>query len=263
MRKRVQPVQPRLRLRDRRRRAMWMKLSAATLAVILVFVGVFFVSRLSNFQLTDVAVSGAERADAEAVKQLVQEKLSGSYGFLIPHSNSFVAPRGAIADGIAEAFPVVLETKLTQKDPHTLLVMLTERATAAVWCSDTECFDMDKDGFMFAPAADSDGYVVYSGGAEGGIGATLPDFDGLHAFVEDSAQTASRTPKTVSIDANNDVTLAFAEGGELKFVRTEDTEATLENIASVFASQNFKSKSDFEYADFRYGNKVYVKFKGE
>jgi hypothetical protein len=54
--------------------------------------------------------------------------------------------------------------------------------------------------------------------------------------------------------------LTFVEGGTLRFVRTGDTGATLANIASVFGSETFRSDRLFEYADFRYGDKVYVKF---
>lgn len=115
-------------------------------------------------------------------------------------------------------------------------------------------------------AESADAYVRYSGEIEfEPVGTTFLSgkFPALNAFVGETAKTLGRTADAVYVEPNADVALSFVGGGELKFVMTEDATSTLDNIASVFASQKLKGRIDFEYADFRFGNKVYVKFKGE
>lgn len=265
MKKRTHPIQPRLRLRDRRRRVLWLKFLGVTAILLTLAGGTYYVARLPNFRITDVTVSGADMVSSEDVAALAKGKLAGSYAYVIPYSNAFFTPRGEIKTAVMNAFPPVADVKVAQKDPHTLTLALTERAPEAKWCASADdCYLMDKGGFIFAKADAEQNLVAYSGVVSGNpIGQTFPDFASLDGFIRRTAETITRGVTAVSIDGNGDVFMTLAGGGVVKFVETDATDATLENIASVFASQSFKNKPDFEYADFRYGNKVYVKFKGE
>jgi hypothetical protein len=50
------------------------------------------------------------------------------------------------------------------------------------------------------------------------------------------------------------------QGGTLKFVRTADRPVLLDNIASIFSARGLSASETLDYADFRFGDKVYVKF---
>jgi hypothetical protein len=123
---------------------------------------------------------------------------------------------------------------------------------------------MDKEGFIFVEApVDTTLYVRFSGLVAGDpIGSRYldGDFDSFKSFIEEVSSTAHRTPQSVVVENNDDVSITFVQGGVLKFVRTDDSEATLDNIASVFSSRKLDTNERLEYADFRFGNKVYVKF---
>lgn len=259
---------------------MWVKVAAGATVVALSFVAIFYVSRLPQFAIAKVLVQGTNIVDSESVRAVAIEKLAGTYGILIPHSNALFAPRNEIEKSIRASFPEIESVNITDVGFETLVLHVKERATVAVWCGagkDTEadCYALDESGFIFMKES-SDGYVRYFGAVSGlpaeasaqagePIGATFlaGDFKTLNTFVTDTVKTANRAADFVSIESNDDVNLAFVGGGVVRFVRTDDTQATLDNVASVFASQSFKTKRDFEYADFRFGNKVYVKFKGE
>jgi cell division septal protein FtsQ len=250
---------------------MWIKTAAGSAVVVLTLVAVYFVSRLDDFLISEVKVEGASIVNAESVKKITDDELTGTYGILIPHSNALFAPKNEIEKSILASFPEVKSVSISDFGFQTLIVKVEERVTAAAWCagqdvSKSDCYAMDENGFIFMKLASADGYVRYFGAVDSEpLGNTFlaGDFNTLTAFVGETVRSINRAADSVVIESDNDATLAFVGGGELRFVITEDTQATLENIASVFASQSFKTKRDFEYADFRYGNKVYVKFKGE
>ena len=248
---------------------MWLKTGAGAVIALLALAGVYYASRVSDFAVQTVEIQGAGIVNAEAVQKLIEDKIQGTYGILIPRNNAFFIPSNDIQKSILSAFPEVKSISIKEKGFTSLSVSLTERVPVALWCAEgdsADCYALDEDGFSFMKMASSDGYVRYYGKIDGeAIGGTFlsGDFKSLNDFVMQTVSEVNRAADSVTVAENNDVTLALVGGGELRFVRTENTTATLENIASVFASQSFKTKKDFEYADFRYGSKVYVKFKGE
>ena len=272
VKKRPEPVQPKLRLRDRRRKLLQIKIAAGTLVLLILLGGLFFVARLSEVTISKVEVTGTAVADASLIQRIVEEQLSGSYGFVIPKRNTLFVPSADIARAISGSFPIVKEAKVSHTGLTSISVAVSERTPVALWCSQgTEevlgtCYSMDEAGLIYMVAERSDAYVRYGGGIDAEpVGSVFltGNFSKLHAFVDETAKTLSRTADSVFVEPNSDVTLTLVGGGDLKFVMTEDAAGTLENIASVFASQKLKGRIDFEYADFRFGNKVYVKFKGE
>ncbi len=241
------------------------KIAVATLAVFLFLGGLFFLVRLPEVTVSKVEVTGTAVADPALIQKIAEETLSGSYAFLIPKKNTLFIPTGEVAENIAASFPIVKEANVTHTSLTSVSVSVTERTPVALWCtSEEKCYLMDEDGFVYMTSEQSDAYVRYSGAIEAEPVGTVflaGGFNSLNTFVGETAKTLGRTPKTVIVELNKDVTLSFVGRGELKFVMSENNTGTLENIASVFASQKLKGRTDFEYADFRFGNKVYVKFK--
>ncbi len=265
---------------------MWIKVAAGTSVVVVSLALVFYVSHLSPITISEVTVSGTNLVSADEVKQSVMAKLSGSYAYLIPHANTIFAPFSGIRDAVLSSFPPVATVSVSRNGWNALEISVTERESVALWCagippgeisndnnqasasaSDTKngCYLMDGDGFVFAPSAEDPSYVHYFGELSGNpIGKKYLDggFASLQKTLKGIGESVHRTPTEALVDnKNQDVSIAFAEGGVVRFVRATDSVSTLQNIASVFASQNFKDHSDFEYVDFRFGDKVYVKFK--
>ncbi len=271
--------QQKLRLKDRRRRLMWIKVAAGSTVVALSLVLVWFVARLPSVTISSVEVKGTSLVSAEALKGAAEEKLSGSYAYLIPRKNSLVFPERDIKETLAVLFPPLSKITISRNGFTGLTLTVEERVAVASWCSgvpqevnadsevsDVSCYSIDKTGFIFAPAGAESTIRFYGALSENPIGKTYLDggFASLHALVADISSSINRVPDTVVVDgASSDVAVTFQGGEVLKFVRSSNQQATLANIASVFASQSFKSGTEFEYADFRFGDKVYVKFKGE
>lgn len=263
------PQQQKLRLRDRRRKRLRVRLIALGVLIVLCVAGCAYAVRLPAITISTVNVTGTELVSADAVKSLAEQKLTGSYAYLIPRANAFFAPLPSIQKAIQNSFPPVASVSVSRQGLTAIDIALTERQPSALWCegspSETgQCYLMDAEGYIFAISPDSGGYVDYYGVFDGNpIGKTyLSDFAILNGTVEGIGTSVKLTPKSVSVEnGDEDVFLDFAEGGEVRFLRAADSQETIENVASVFGSDDFKSHSSFQYVDFRFGDKVYVKYK--
>lgn len=268
------PRQPKLRLKDRKRRLMWAKVAAGSSVVALSIGLIWYGSHVPEVIISKVEVAGTQVVSSDVVKAETEALLKGSYVYFIPRANSFVYPKADIENTLLKKLPPVESIKIERDGFTALNVIVTERKPVALWCTDatmeseqSNCYLLDSDGFIFGIAHSQNNYVRFYGHITGEpVGQTYLDGTFAHLFglVRDIGIAIRMTPVSLTADQNtNDMTLRFDNGGELRFVLTENRQATLENIASVFASQSFKTNKNFEYVDFRFGDKVYVKFKSE
>lgn len=264
---------------------MWIKVAAGASVVVIAVAAVAYVSRLPAVTISNVSVSGTNMVSADSVTALVNESLRGSFAYLIPHTNALFAPTSAITSAVMKEFPQVATVSVSRPNFQTLAIAVTERSPVALWCpgippgeisgdedaSSTPaspgepCFQMDGGGFIFATATPGMALTKYYGGpVHAPVGDTYlnGDFAVLSSTVSGIADSINQVPQEVLASASGtDVSVAFDSGGIVRFTRGSDKDSVLENVASVFASQSFKDHPDFEYVDFRYGDKVYVKFK--
>lgn len=259
-----EPKQQKLRLKDRRERLMWVKVAAGSSVVAFALLVVWYGAHRPEVTIADISISGDSALAASAVEDVARSALAGSYFALVPRANAFVFPKDTLVAAIAHAFPEVAEISVTRSGWTALSISLTERIPVALWCQSDSCYLMDKDGFVFAKAGnEKTTFIGFSGVLTGEpVGQMyLPgDFASFKSFVEEVSSTVRRSPESVLVEENGDVSLAFQEGGALKFVLSEDREAVLANIVSVFGSPGFGDGKTLDYADFRFGDKVYVKF---
>jgi len=260
-----------LTLKQRRERARTLIVFGGVFAFAVLIGGGIFGLHRPEVTIASVEVEGAHYTREDLVQQFATSMLKGSYFFLIPRSSTFFYPRHAMIRDAQGLFPAVQSIEIRRDHFTSLHIRITERETSAWWCtslsSSTSCYLMDEHGFIFTKAEESrNDVLVYTGGVTAQPPATTflnGGYASLSVFVADTAQATGRTPESVSVDEHEDVTIFFKEGGELRFSYQSAHDALLENIASVFASRRFHSDEILEYADFRFGNKIYVKFKGE
>lgn len=261
-----------LRLKDKRRRMRIILFSLGVILFVGATVGIVMGLRMSEVNIASVSVAGTYYTDEKVVLNMIDGMLGGSYFFVIPRTNTFLYPKSAIERDIYSLFPTVREVRFSRIGFTGLSVTLVEREPHALWCSsvesDSPCYLMDEQGFVFAKTnSNEQNFVLYSGNVHGEplsqtyLEGTYPK---LASFVQNLITATNRKPLSVTVDEHNDVVVAFEDGGEVRFTADRADEALLDNIASVFASRRFQSDDEIlEYADFRFGNKIYVKFKDE
>jgi hypothetical protein len=259
-----------LSLKERRRRARLWIVSGAAVLLLAVFVGAAFALRSSTVTIASVAVVGQTYTRADLVEDVVWSKLHGSYFFIIPRASAFFYPKQEIKKEIESLFVSVRSADITREGFTGLTVSITDRQPDALWCEGEEavgaCYFMDEEGVVFL-RAETESSLLRFGGALSGDPLRQSYLAGSYAslsgFLKKLNGATGRTPERVFVDSNEDVSVFFKEGGVVLFTKGGVDDALLDNIASVFVSRRLKDDATLDYADFRFGNKVYVKFKGE
>ncbi|MCL9972047.1 MAG: hypothetical protein NBV63_01390 [Candidatus Pacebacteria bacterium] len=260
-------VAGKVRLKDRRRRESYLVYALMAVALVIVLGAVAYLTRLPSLTVTEVRVEGARIANPDALAAASQAVLNGTYGLLVPKRMTYVVPGGAVAARIAEAFPAVQSAAVSVEGRTTLVVRVTERTPAALWCERPEsCFVMDEYGFIFdaRKVENAPGLKVYTGATAGGtLGSTylageFKDFATLIATIE---TTARRTVSRVAVDRTGDVVAEFQGGGEIRFTRRADASRLIGDVESVFDAPTLARDTPLEYVDLRFPGKAVAKFK--
>lgn len=248
--------------------ASYLTYAAYAFLVVTIIGGVAYASRLPQVTVTHVTIEGVVRADEVLVHERVMTALDGTYAFLIPKRMSYAVPRGALTASVMESFPTVASASVERTDRNTLVVRVVERVPHALWCLSAQaggngCYLMDSYGLIFDAALGGESLRVYRGQVADPIGAqylagAFQDFDALLTRIE---VATSRHITEVTVDQHDDVFAHFAEGGEVRFVRTTNSEVLVATIKSIFDSTIFQNKKELDYVELRFGQKAVAKFK--
>jgi hypothetical protein len=111
------------------------------------------------------------------------------------------------------------------------------------------------------------GSLIDAGGATDPVGKNflLPErFAGIQAFLSELKRMGFRAVSLAAV-YDIDFELEFAGGSRILWSGTRDLAEVLENIRAFFTSEEFQKYdlSDFNYVDFRFGNKVYYTWRNE
>lgn len=252
-------------LKERRRRAFLLTSVLWVVFVLSALVFIAVVTRIPDTKIASVSVSGATYANPHAIKVLAEGMVEGTHLFLIPRSHIAFAPLGDIREEIEKTFPSARDVEIQRTSLRSLSIAVVEEEPAALWCSET-CFFMNADGYVFAETRLENDYVIYKGLLENRpVDQVYLDgaFPTLVDVVSDVSAVAGMTPSVVSVDSHGDVNLSFTNGVYVLFVLDDPRDALLEAVHSIFTSEKVLAGRRIEYADFRFGNKIFVKFEGE
>ncbi len=231
--------------------------------------GVVGLTYLPALQITTVAVSGAQTLSSSTVEAFVRERLAGSYWWVLPKSNIFLYPKARISSDLLSAYPLLASADVHAADFHTVEVSLTERQPRALWCSGS-CYFLDESGVIYgeAPAFSEPVYTVYTSTT---TGSTLPrqflppaGFQALASLVDAIVRKLpGETLVAVSVTADNDIHMSFADGFVIRFALGDQGGDTFERLGLALGAEPFVSHklAEFEYLDLRFGDKLYYKLR--
>ena len=272
--RRVSPV------RTRRRRARLIASALVVAIIIALALIASYVSYLPRYSIGQMQVSGAQNVSANAIADYAETIIyDGSHHFF-SRANIFLYPKALIEKNIPLEFPRVRSAVVSRPSPlsNAVTITITERQPFAVWCLPAQagegtgdCYDMDKDGFIFvatSASASSSAEYVFTGGVSTSttpIGQTFAPghAQGLVVFLQLLGQ-AGLTPEGASVQSDEDFTVPLQEGFSVYASFGQDPGALVSNLQLVLSSSALSGQEqNLEYVDLRFGNKVYYKLKGQ
>ncbi len=266
--------QKRVRLSAKRRRK-----KVLTAGIVMVFaacvVGLLgFSSHLDRVVINHVDVVGNVTVPQDAVVGAVNAALHDGVFRLFSRANIFLYPDTVLEETLKtnelrfEDVQIERSSLLSQS----LIVTVDEREAKHTWCelsvsasTTPRCYLLDAHGFVYAETKDKVGFVFEGGllpvdplgqtflrGRLDGVTAQLVAFAGI-GLSPTGARVDNDAEFTIHIDGAFDIKTRFDVDGD----------ATARNASLVLASEALAGRrSEIEYLDLRYGNRVYFKMKG-
>lgn len=274
---RAQEVLPPSRLKAQRRKVRTLKRILFGVGFVLLVAALVGVAHIRAIRVREVVVTGTQAVPSELIQESILQNLSGNLWFVIPRNNVAVYSAPALEADVRSQFPKLKSVTISLDTFHSLKVEVTERQPTALWCGTVartqveeagECYFLDEHGYAYelAPSFSGVTYVRWFGVLRA---PTIPaqyleehTFQSLQQLVA-SLTSADQTPMDVAVDENNDVSMHFLEGFELRFTLAQKPE---EVIASLHAAQKSdaligKKLSDLQYLDLRFGDRLYYKLR--
>ncbi|MDP6387712.1 MAG: hypothetical protein QGG63_00280 [Candidatus Pacebacteria bacterium] len=269
-------------LAKKKRKALLFKIGAVAFIIIAFFAGAVYISGFEKFNISNISVKGNQSITEKSIREFVEKKISGKKIFLFPKSNILLYPRSAVGAALLEEYKGIKEVNIEVEDLESITVNIEERKPFALWCGENykvivededKCYFLDESGFIFTEAPHFSGNVFfrYFGWDSDKVLGKNPvgmkfisteKFQKINFFLS-SMRDIEITPISLSMIDDTDYEMLLETGGKILFGQNQNLSFVFDNIQSVFDSEEFNeyNLSVLDYADFRFGNKVYFKFK--
>lgn len=274
------------KLRRRRQKIFAIKVLGCFLLLI-GFVFLFsWLSKMSAIQIVEIKVSGNSAVEENEIKKLITEEISKTYFGLFSKNSRFLYPKNKIEEKILNDLKEIEKIEIKSKGLKAMTVSVTERKPDSVWCADKDnnaenknsknadsCYFLDKEGMIFSNAPDFSGgtYIHYYGliGTSTPIGKTyFPSFKfkEINSFLN-SLKGLGVIISEFRAETENDYEIYLENGSRIIFDDKQSFEKTLANLESILSEIGIgkglstSSSIKLDYADLRFGNKIFYKTK--
>ncbi len=282
MQKKIILNSPRLlELKKHKRKIFLSKFCFVLIGLIIIFVGLGFLSRINRLNITNININGNKIVEVEEIKEKVDQNLLGYYLWLFPKTNIFFYPKSKIIQSLSTEIKRLKDINLTINDSGTLEVLVKERTGLYTWCGvifepvsdkSSMCYFLDEDGFMFDEAPYFSGEVYFKF-----YGETVDSYFAKNNFTKlvlfkEILQQMGLKPVMLYKMGNSDVKILLSAtkfsttNPEIIFKTDADLDIMAENLDAALDTEPLKTDfpkkySSLLYIDLRYGNKVVYKFK--
>lgn len=239
-----------------RSRAFWITLLILILSGILIYFVVFS----QKFWVKSIRISGNQKVDTSEIESLVKEKINRQlFSF---HSQSiFLSDTDDISESLLIKFPQIEKAKIKEEFPDVLLVEITERVPAGVWCYNEDCFSIDKSGVIFEKSIpEATKWVIRSDNADPLL------FPGKKVIDEKIMDSISKIERKLDTDIkvgakefvvfnNERINVKTLEGWEIYFSQSGNIDWQLTKLKLVLEKEiPLERRKELEYIELRFGN---------
>lgn len=270
-------------LRSKRKKRRLVKLAILVVLLLGGGYGLSYASHTPRFTVQNIEVKGVKELSAEALRAHAEGVIAKGGSQFFSGANIFTYPEEEVERLLKENFSRLESAEASRESlfATTVVISVRERESFARWCGASSqdfteipvevCYMMDRDGYVFAPVEATSTPFVSPYVFRGGLSATtsvvgqtyLPGtFSSLLALLDRLGQ-AQFTPKEVSVEGG-DFSVSLGQGFDLRASLGVNVAQLLRDLDTLLSSSSLRDKQhELEYIDFRFGNRVYYKPKGE
>ena len=231
----------------------------------------YFASRAEWMSVDTILVENQKgRISESAIKEAVQNELTHEGFELFSSQNTFVLNTGKLEEKLITLFPLTKTISISRSGLTGLTIEITEKTARLNYCDKaTACFDVDEEGFIFAPQASSSAKLLtitglYEKAPLGDFVLKTDEVKSLLFFIQQIGKIGFKTT-IINLDTDN-VSLTLEDGGKIHLRRTQDLAKALSLLEALTKDTNLNiTESQFlknlDYIDMRYGNKIAYKLK--
>lgn len=257
-------LRPRVRLATRRRRARIVGAVLAFVAAVGLVIGASTLSYHERFAIQDINVVGTQALSAAAVESAFGEKINDGVRHFFSRTNILLYPYTEMQQALLTQFPLLQAVSFSRESmlSQALTITVYEREPRYLWCSST-CYFMDANGFVFAPATNPSGFLMFRGGLAPGEPVGQIFLRGRLTILGDLANGLSAngySVESIAVENERDISVRVKEGYDVKTTLDTTAETLAKNLTLALTSEALQHKKEqIEYIDMRFGNRVYFK----
>lgn len=243
--------------------------------LVLLAAGLGAFASMPRWRISHARVEGIKILSEGEVKGSIFSSIDGKIAFLLPKNSIWLLHPGAVRSRLLDEFPRIKNAELKRVFPDGILVAIEERDTWGILCgemlSDREapCVYIDATGYAMESAPSSTGSLILK------IKTDFPSLEENSHIIEPSLASrmiflSEETKRKIGADtvgfelssrAKKEIRLITNEGFALIFLREDNFENTFSVLKKVLEEEIKEKRSQLDYIDLRFGNKVFFKLK--
>ncbi|MBI2639530.1 MAG: FtsQ-type POTRA domain-containing protein [Candidatus Sungbacteria bacterium] len=253
---------------------------------LLVAAGSFYMMRWERLLIRTIDIKGLSSLSEEEIRNTVAGQLEGNTFFFTPRSHVFVVSGSRLEQELRDKYPKIFSAEVKKTLKSSLEVIVQEREIWGIACTKTEvaeiqsgvseknetrktagpCFYIDRSGFAFEEVSSFEGGVfpvLYKGG-EGVLGSLPVSQTEVEGFEKINEALASINLSLLSIEfleESEDVRLMLKDGWALLIPFNKNPTEWAPVLRALLLGEIKERKSELDYVDLRFGNKVFYKFR--
>lgn len=230
--------------------------------------------------ISKIEISGNNYLKIESIRSVVDPQLAGKHLDVANKNNLILASKQSIVDALKKKFKRVDEIEITKVFPDILKIKIKERESAAIFCSQNECFVVDNAGIPYAEAdftaneLDESNLLIMHDNSNKKIN-RMENFvdEGYVSYLLDIKKEL-KNELDLEIDKNlytpslisGDIRARTFAGWEIFFDKSLPIKREISTLKLVLEkidkeTNDKNNRDNLEYIDLRMNNKVFYKFK--
>ncbi len=242
-----------------RRKGFW----PAVILPIAVIGLVYLFAFSSIFWVTEIRIFGTEALDPDEMAPIVEEGIVSSVAFLNSKSILLFSV-SRMTDMLTDAFPELNSVSVKRSLPDSVEITVIERKAVASWCRDRgECFLIDREGVIFKEAPDTVRLAVIRGG-DGTISLSGSPIspDVMEFMIGVRRELKDIVDLAVFEVLDPDLVIRTAEGWKVRFTLMDSAHVQTEKLVLALENKIPKERrSELDYVDVRFDNRVYFRYR--